>query len=295
MLNFQDLWDIILSVKKLRFFRCGNYSLPLGAKTYIMGILNVTPDSFSDRGKYFSASSAVRRAEQMIEVGCDIIDIGAVSTRPFASYVSPAEEWDRLKNIVPEIKSRYTLPLSVDTYDVGTAEKCLSLGADIINDVSGVFSADMAALIKKYGAGWILMHGGVNINKPEDYVDYKGGILNCVNIFFDDMLKKTKEQGIMPENICLDPGFGFAKNTEQNVELVKNFSKLKTGSSALLCALSNKRFIGEISMCASVDDRIAGTLAANLLCAERGADILRVHNVACHKKALRALDTIIKN
>lgn len=278
----------------MRLFKCGEFTLPLGKKTYIMGILNITPDSFSDGGKYFSRDAACRHAEKMIDEGCDIIDIGAVSTRPFSNEVSPDEEWDRLKDVLPEIKRNYTLPVSVDTYNLSTAEKCLDAGADIINDVSGVFSPDMAQLVKKRGAGWILMHGGIKINKAEDCVDYCGGVLNSVNCFFAQMLAQADNAGISREYLCLDPGFGFAKNAEQNSVLVKNFGSLHTGSAALMCALSKKRFIGEKSGCSSTDDRTAGTLAANILCAASGADIIRVHDVACNKKGLKLFDEIMR-
>lgn len=278
----------------MKTFKCSKYALPLGNKTYIMGILNVTPDSFSDGGKYFDCNSALEHASSMIEDGADIIDIGAVSTRPYSQDVSEDEEWKRLQYIVPELVKHFSIPISIDTYNVSTAEKCLDCGADIINDVSGIFNNKMAEIVKKYNAGWILMHGGIKISKAEDFIVYSGGIVRCVNEFFDEMLNKTKAADINPEFVCLDPGFGFAKDVEQNSELLKNAEKLKHGKSALLCALSKKRFVGALSNAQNTDDRVAGTLAANLIAVEKGADIVRVHDVKCHNQALSLFDAICR-
>lgn len=260
-----------------------------GKKTLIMGILNVTPDSFSDGGKYNTTEKAVAHALKMAEDGADIIDIGAVSTRPFGEYADEEEEWGRLKNILPVLRRETELPLSVDTFRPVVAEKALALGADIINDVGGVFSQEMAALIKKYDAGWILMHGGVNVNASQTETDYPMGIVNHVQEFFDETVMKTAAAGIDISHICLDPGFGFMKNTRQNAELLDCLELLDPNGAALLCALSRKRFIGELSGDLS-SERLPGTLAANVLAALKGADIVRVHDVAEHKKALSLLN-----
>ena len=279
----------------MKKFICGSYSLPLGNKTYIMGILNVTPDSFSDGGKYSDTVSALRHAEKMIEEGADIIDIGAVSTRPFSDYVSPEEEWERLCDVIRELKKNFAVPLSVDTFNPSVAEKCLDMGADIINDVSGVISSEMAENVKKYHGGWVVMHGGVKVNKTEAVCDYPDGILNDVNEFFSSSVGIMEKYGIKKENICLDAGFGFAKTVSQNKELLNNFHLLEKNDCALLCGLSRKRFIGELSGESDSSSRLGGTFAANILAASKGADIIRVHEISLHKKGLMTVDGLLKD
>ena len=286
--------SIIVLVKTMKEFICGKYTLPLGKKTYIMGILNVTPDSFSDGGKYNDVRRALEHTEKMIEDGADIIDIGAVSTKPFSVSVSDKEEWERLKPVLREIRKNFNVPVSVDTVSSVTAEKSLYLGADIINDVSGIFSSDMAEIIKKYNAGWVIMHGGVGVHKAQDVVDFNGGIINSVNEFFEKMLEDISMFGIPLNRICLDAGFGFAKTNEQNIELLKNFEKLNNPSLPLLCALSRKRFIGKISGEEDSSDRLGGTLAANITAVIKGADIIRVHEIPLHKKSIDTIDNIYR-
>ncbi len=278
----------------MKEFKCGNFSLPIGNKTYIMGILNVTPDSFSDGGKYSEINSALSHAEKMICEGADIIDVGAVSTRPFSDYVSAEEEWERLRDVLREIRKSFNVPVSVDTFNPDTAEKCLDMGADIINDVSGIISSEMAELIKKYGSGWVIMHGGIKINKTEDICDYPDGIVNDVNSFFSSSVNELIRLGIKKESICLDAGFGFAKTASQNKELLKNFDMLDNNGCPLLCGLSRKRFIGELSGESDSSFRTGGTLAANVFAASKGADIIRVHEIELHKKALQTIDRLIK-
>jgi len=275
-------------------FIAGGHSLELGKKTYIMGILNVTPDSFSDGGKYFTLKEAMRQAERMIDEGADIIDVGAVSTRPFSEYVSPEEEWERLKDILCEIRKNFIVPVSIDTFNPFTAERCLDSGADIINDVSGVFSSEMAELIKRYNCGWVVMHGGVSVRKTEEETVFSDGIINDVNNFFEDILREITLLGIPKEHICLDAGFGFSKNNEQNNELLENYEKINKYGLPLLCALSRKRFIGELTGDTDSEKRDEGTLAANIIACSKGADIIRVHNVALHKKAFLVFDGICR-
>lgn len=276
----------------MKEFKCQNFSLELGKKTYIMGILNVTPDSFFDGGNYLDTKNAVLQAEKMIEEGADIIDIGAVSTRPFADRVSADEEWARLKDVLYEIRKRFDVPLSVDTFTPEIAERCLLCGADIINDVSGAFVSEMAETVKKFNAGWIIMHGGV-INAPsETFCEYKNGIVNDVNDFFNKMLDSILAFGINRKNICLDVGFGFSKTNEQNIELLKNYQLVEKNGLPLLCALSRKRFIGEMTGAKEPCDRLAGTLAANVTAIIKGADIIRVHDIKMHKQSIDVLDRL---
>lgn len=277
----------------MRYFSFAGHRLPLGEKTYIMGILNYTPDSFSDGNLRFTHDAAVKYAIEAEENGADIIDIGAFSTRPGAEYISPEEEWKRLSSVLPDIIKRVKIPVSVDTFVPEVAEKCLDAGVGIINDVSGAFNENIASLIKKYGAGWIVMHGGVLTGRAESVVNYENGITTCVQSFFDEMLQRTSEYGIPAEKICLDPGFGFSKDSSQNTELLKNLGTLDTHGSALLSALSRKRFVGTLSGETDASKRDEATLALDIFSAEHGADMVRVHNVPLHAKALRTLDALL--
>lgn len=278
---------------KMNIFKCNDFSFPLGKKTYIMGILNVTPDSFSDGGLYNNIDSALKHTSEMINFGADIIDIGAVSTRPFSKEVTPDEEWKRLEPIINEVKKRFSVPISVDTYNTQTVKRSIECGADIINDVSGVFDENTVEIIKSSRVGWIVMHSGVKTKKAEEESVFENGIVQSVNSFFREMLEKAENCGIESERICLDAGFGFAKDIQQNIELLKNYDKIEKHSCALLCALSNKRFVGALSGESEPSQRLYGTLACDIAAVVKGADILRVHNVESHKKALTAIDKLL--
>ena len=269
----------------MKVFRTAKGDLPLD-KPYLMGILNVTPDSFSDGGKFNTAAAALRHAEEMASLGADLIDVGAVSTRPFSPPVSEEDEWERLSAVLPELLRATSLPVSVDTTSVAVARRCLDLGAAVINDVGGAFRPDMCEAVKEYRAGWVLMHGGAALAKTEAELDYPGGVVRHVQAFFDDVIQRAKENGLPAEQLCLDPGFGFAKNTVQNTALLRDLSSLDTHGAALMAALSRKRFIGALSGDDDPADRLGGTLAANVMAVCAGAQIIRAHEVALHRKAL---------
>ncbi len=277
-----------------RIFSFAGGSLPLGTKTYLMGILNITPDSFYDGGRYFDPAAALKKAVALAEEGADIIDVGALSTRPNAERADEAEELRRLRSVLPRLRREAAVPISVDTYRPAVARYALGEGADIINDVSGRFSADIAALIKEYGAGWVLMHAGPENAKTEDEAAYPQGIVNHVQMFFNEMLRKAAEYGIPARELCLDPGFGFAKNAVQNRELLRCLSLLHTDGCAFLCALSRKRFIRAAALSEADADVLSATLTADISAAAAGADILRVHDVAAHKALLSAYDSLLR-
>ena len=270
----------------MRDFVFAGGTLPLGKKTYIMGILNVTPDSFYDGGRYFDTAKAISHAQQLIGEGADILDIGAVSTRPGGERADEETELFRLKNVLPVIRKQTDIPISIDTYRPNVARFCLENGADIINDVSGVFDTGMAEIIKEYGAGWVVMHAGMPGVKTETVLSYSMGVVNHVRAFFMDMALKAAAFGIPPENLCFDPGFGFAKTGAQNLELLNRLSLLKNDAS-LLVGLSRKRFVRAIAKSESDADILAATLALDLTAAASGADILRVHDVKAHAEMLK--------
>ncbi len=260
----------------MKVFRYKTGCLELQKRSIVMGIVNVTPDSFSDGGLFLDADNAVSHAKKLISDGADIIDLGAMSTRPGSKPVSVNEEISRLSPVLEKLKND-DIVISVDTVNPETADYCLLNGADIINDVSGVFNKDMADVIRKYHAGWIMTH---TCNVPSGTtVDYPNGVVKAVTEFFDDFLQKCDNFGISREYICIDPGFGFAKTTYDNIELLKNLEKTVRDDVVHMTALSRKRFIGEITKTENAADRLYGTLAADVIALMKGTDMLRVHDV----------------
>lgn len=270
-----------------------SFCLELNKKTYVMGILNITPDSFYDGGRYFQPRTAAERAFEMEAEGADIIDMGAMSTRPGSEVLTPEQEIERLEPVLKILEGHLSVPVSIDTVYPKTADFCLSKGASIINDVSGTFQPDMAKVVKKHGAAWIFTH--TNEGRPAgDEGHYEGGVLSSVSDFFKMIEKKAGEFGIKKGSICLDPGFGFSKNAAENIDLLKNLHELKMSGYALLSALSAKRFIGELMDEPKVDKRLMGTLAANIASVYEGADIVRVHDVREHVSAFKVIDALIR-
>ncbi len=278
----------------MRTFAYAGGSLLLGETTYLMGVLNVTPDSFFDGGRYFSPDLAAARAAALQNEGAHIVDLGVCSTRPGGEVIGEEEELRRLEEVFDRVRAAVSVPLSVDTFRPAAAAYVLRRGANIVNDVSGVVSPQMAALVKEYHAGWVITHTGPEGAKTADEYDYPGGVTAHVQAFFDSALEQTLRLGIPPEHICLDPGFGFAKNVAQNLVLLTSMKTLDTGGAALLAALSRKRFVGAISGENDPENRLPGTLAANVAAVEQGADILRVHDVNAHRPVILAADRIYR-
>lgn len=254
-------------------WKCKNKSIEYGKSVLIMGIVNVTPDSFSDGGKYFSAEDAVKCAKQLEKDGAHIIDIGAQSTRPGHIPVSEEEEWTRLEPVLSNLKGNLSIPVSVDTYYPSVAQKALTAGADIINDVSGVISPEMAEIIKKEGAGWVIMHNG-----PASPADVKQ--------FFETSIEACISFGIDKSQICLDMGIGFGKNYEENMTLLANVCEYKIDGFPLLLGTSRKRVIGAGSNQENPEERIYGNIAADTAAVFGGVDIIRLHDVKNEKQGI---------
>lgn len=272
-------------------FSGNSFSFELGKKTYVMGILNVTADSFFDGGKYNSPGRAVEHTKRMLSEGADIIDIGAHSTRPNHKALTPDEELEIIKNYLPLIYDETNAVISVDTFYPSVAQYALRHGASIINDVSGMFNTEMAQIVKRYNCGWIITHtGGADSSTiPE----YKNDIITEVNDFFVDTLKKCEEIGIKKSQLCFDVGIGFGKSYEHNLDLIKNVDKVKIDSVAMLMALSSKRVV-KLSTDAENDDLVYGTIAGNVLAISGGADIIRVHNVKENVLAVKMADAVLR-
>ncbi len=268
-----------------------NFEFPLGKKTYIMGILNVTCDSFFDGGMYNSPEKAVEHTKKMVKCGADIIDIGAHSTRPNHTAITEQEELEIIKQYLPLVYNQTNAVISVDTFYPSVAEYALQNGASIINDVSGVFNPEMAQLVKEYNCGWVIMHTGGGDSSTE--VEYENKITAEVRTFFEEMLKKCDEFGISKNQIALDVGIGFGKSHMQNLELIRNIEKVKIKDVALLTALSSKRVIANVTN-ADKQDLVYGTISANTVAVCGGADIVRVHNVKENTLAMKMVDTIVR-
>ena len=269
------------------------FSFEINKRTYIMGILNVTPDSFFDGGQWNSPEKAVEHALKMQEDGADIIDIGAQSTRPGSTLLSEDEELEIIKKYIPAVTSAVNVPVSVDTFYPRVAEYCLENGAKIINDVSSKMDRKMALVVKKHNAGWIVMHtGNASASQEADYSKC-GGVVNDVLSFFDKAEKIAAEYSISRENICFDMGFGFGKSHFDNLELLRNIDKLKSPERALLTALSCKRLVKNETG-ADGYDRVFGTLAADTLAIAGGTDFIRVHHVKEACLAAKMTDAVVR-
>lgn len=275
------------------YFKGNGFSFEINKRTYIMGILNVTPDSFFDGGQWNSPEKAVEHALKMKEDGADIIDIGAQSTRPGSTLLSEDEELEIIKKYIPAVTSAVNVPVSVDTFYPKVAEYCLENGAKIINDVSSKMDRKMALVVKKHNAGWIVMHtGNASASQEADYSKC-GGVVNDVLAFFDKAEEIAAEYSISRENICFDMGFGFGKSHFDNLELLRNIDKLKSPERALLTALSCKRLVKNETG-ADGYDRVFGTLAADTLAIAGGTDFIRVHHVKEACLAAKMTDAVVR-
>lgn len=267
--------------------KIGNKIINFEDRTYVMGILNVTPDSFSDGGNYNNIESAVKRAKEMVEEGADIIDIGGESTRPGASYISEEEEIQRVIPIIKAIKSELDVLISVDTYKSKTAEEAIKAGADIINDVWG-FKKDsnMAKVVAKYEVPCILMHN--REDKP-----YSNLMKNILEDLIDS-INIALDAGVKRENIILDPGIGFAKTYEENLKVMNNLQDIVNIGFPVLLATSRKSMIG-LTLNLPVENRVEGTIATTVLGIMKGCKIVRVHDVLENKRACVMTDKILNN
>lgn len=247
----------------------------------IMGILNVTPDSFSDGGRFNGIASARMQARLMVEEGADILDIGGESTRPGATKVAAKEEQERVLAPIRAIAAENDVPISIDTYKAETAKLACEAGASVINDVWGLQKdLAMADIVAETEAGVIIMH-----NSSEETKDIPD-ILDHMWAFFDHSLSLADKAGIPQNRIILDPGIGFGKNVDQNLRVFNNLEQIHRYDLPILIGLSRKRFIGAI-LDKEVDDRLIGTVASNLYCFAKGARVFRVHDVAPNADALK--------
>ncbi len=256
----------------------------------VMGILNITPDSFSDGRKFFQPQQAIDRAFQIVKEGADIIDIGAESTRPGAQSVTPDEEWGRLKEVLPELCSNLKIPISLDTRHFEVARRGMECGVSIINDVSCARDSQLLQEVAKSGVGYVLMHSRgepSHMMKEARYDQVEVEVLEELQSGLD----RCFNHKINKEKICIDPGFGFAKTPQDSLRLFHHLSKFNGLDYPLLIGVSRKRMLREIVGDSEEGLKMA-SVAAALVAVQNGANILRVHDVRDTKIALKALQTV---
>jgi dihydropteroate synthase len=263
-------------------------------KTLVMAILNVTPDSFSDGGKFYSTDDALKQAEQLIAEGADVLDIGGESTRPNSEGVSAEEETRRVVPIIEAIAKGYDIPISVDTSKAAVAEKAIEAGAEIVNDVSGLrFDERIAEVVGKTNAGLILMHLRGNFETMHKQPPVEN-ILREVSDGLRWSVERAESYKIKKENIALDVGIGFSKTFEQNLELIARLNLLRDDfpDFPLVIGASRKSFIGKILGGVPTEERLPGSLASAAIAVWNGANIVRVHDVRATVETLKVVDKI---
>jgi len=272
--------------------RARGHSLDLGNHVHVMGILNLTPDSFSDGGAYLRPSAALERALEMIEEGADIIDVGGMSSRPGSDEIPEDEEIARTAPVVARLHEEWNGPISVDTYRAGVAAEALAAGASIINDITAFgVEGDTAAVTAGAGAACVLMHmQGSPATMQDDprYDDLMGEIAH----FLDRAIRRALDAGIGGDQIVIDPGIGFGKTKEHNLEILKRLSELKVLGKPILVGPSRKGFIGRV-LDLPVDDRLEGTLAATAHAIAQGARLIRVHDVRPAVRTARMIEACL--
>lgn len=265
--------------------RIGNKEFVTRGKTYIMGILNVTPDSFSDGGKWNRMDAALRHVEEMLAEGMDIVDIGGESTRPGYTLIPDQEEIDRVVPMIEAIKARFDVPVSLDTYKSAVANAGLSAGADLINDIWGLkYDPDMARVIAEAKAPSCLMHN----RKAQDYREFFPNMLDDLR----ETIALADAAGIARDTIILDPGVGFAKSLENNLECVRRLPELIAAFNLpVLLGTSRKSMIG-LTLNLPADQRVEGTVATSVMAAMAGCMFVRVHDVRANARAVKMTEAI---
>jgi len=263
----------------------------LGLKTWVMGVLNVTPDSFSDGGRFAALDAAVAHGMQMFEAGADMVDVGGESTRPRATPVSSDEEARRVAPVIEQLRRRGAGPISVDTAKAAVARAALDAGADLVNDVSGFrFDDQMGPLVAERGVPVVLMHlrgDFATMHAAQRYSDVIAEIASEL----EQAIQRAEQKGVKRERIIVDPGIGFSKDAAASLEVVRRLGALQAVDRPVLAGPSRKRFIGAV-LDNTVDERLFGTAAAVAACVLGGAHIVRVHDVRPMRDVVRLADAI---
>lgn len=265
--------------------RIGSRDFATTGHTYIMGILNVTPDSFSDGGKFNQIDAALKHAEEMIRDGADVIDIGGESTRPGYTKISDEEETGRVVPVIEAVKKEFGIPISVDTYKSGVAEAAAQAGADLINDIWGLkYDARMAEVIAKSGLACCLMHNRDNAEYRNFMEDVKQDLRETIAL--------AKAAGIVDDKIILDPGVGFAKSYENNLEVIRRLKEFNELKYPVLLGTSRKSVIG-LTLDLPAAERVEGTIVTTVMAVEAGCMFVRVHDVKENHRAIQMAEAIL--
>ncbi len=266
--------------------KIGKYDFDVKNNTYIMGILNITPDSFSDGGRWNKTDAALKRCELMIEEGASIIDIGGESTRPGYTQITDEQEIQRIAPVIEKIRANFDIPVSVDTYKSKVAQEALKCGADLINDIWGLrYDQNMSKVISESGASCCLMH-----NKKTTM--YNNFITDLISEMVDSA-EIARRNGISKEKIILDPGVGFAKNYEMNLEVLRELSKITSCGYPILLGCSRKSVIG-LTLDLPTDQRLEGTLVTTTLAVMSGCSFVRVHDIKENARVIRMINAILE-
>lgn len=295
---FKEIVDglekILSGENKYQQWQCGKRTFTTGKQPLIMGVLNVTPDSFSDGGKYFSFNAALSRAEELIKEGADIIDIGGESSRPGALPITAEEELQRVLPVIKAVKEKYDAVISIDTYKIEVAKQAINAGAEIVNDITGLrHSPEMRELIARTGVGIVIMHmqgTPQNMQQSPAYSD----VVEEIGEFLEIQIQEARIAGIKEEQIVIDPGIGFGKTLQHNLEILASLQQIKGRCQRpLLIGVSRKSFIGKLLGDIPPEERIYGSIGAAIAAVRNGADIVRVHDVRATREALNLYQEIV--
>jgi len=269
-----------------------DHCLVWGQQTYLMGVLNITPDSFSDGGDYNHLAAALNRAQALVNAGADLLDIGGQSTRPGAKPISPEAELERVIPIIKAIRKSLNIPISVDTTRALVAQQATRAGADLVNDISGgTFDPEMLPTVAELEVPIILMHIRGTPETMQQLTDYED-LVGEIKQVLSERITAAEQAGIARSRLIIDPGIGFGKTYEQNLELLRQLHQFRALGSPLLVGTSRKRFIGEILNQADPKQRAWGTAATCCAAIAQGADILRVHDLPEMRDVSRVADAI---
>ncbi len=275
-------------------WRCRDRELPLGERTLVMGIVNVTPDSFSDGGMFEDPDAAITHGLRLLEEGADILDVGGESTRPGSDPVAEDEERRRVLPVIEGLRREAPEALlSVDTRKAPVASECLAAGADVVNDIGAGTDAEMFDVVASTGAGMVLMHmrGEPTTMQVDPHYD---DVVTEVRGYLAERLEAAGAAGIGRDRLCIDPGIGFGKNLEHNLALLRSIGSFRELGVPVLAGASRKRFVGELSGSDDPAGRLEGSVAAAVWCATQGVEVVRVHDVGPTVRALRVVDAIAR-
>jgi len=259
----------------------------------IMGILNLTPDSFSDGGKFNKKKAGLNHAFNLFEYGADIVDVGGESTRPGSKSISEKEEWNRIEKTIKKIGRK--IPLSLDTRKAGIMNKGIKIGIKLINDISGLsYDNKTIEILKKHKTPFVIQHSQGTPENMQNNPKYKNELLDIYD-FFEEKIKFLRSEGIKHNNIILDPGIGFGKNLKHNMSLIKSVSIFHTLGFPVLLGLSRKKFIKDLSGKNDTKERLGGTIASSLYSMMQGVQILRIHDVNELTQSIKVFKQLIKN